>query len=406
MQAQATAIASGGFSDILETIRTEAQRLIEGFKPAVAAAKAETQSEAFVISGLSDALKNLGATIAAVVTPATDKKPAPAPKAEEKPAPKPEPKPAPAPAPAPTYTVQSGDSLSAIAGRVLGDMNRWTELYELNRDQIPDPNVIYAGLVLKLPGGASAAPAPAPKPAAPAPTYTVQSGDSLSAIAGRVLGDMNRWGEIFELNRDQLANPNVVHAGMVLKLPGGANVAPTPAPGPGGRAPYINQYQPAGAAQGYWNGPANCGPTSMAMIARAFGYGAGMSDAKLINHLGQMGGTGANGTNVSGIAAMARGIGKGAETRGPGANVAWIAEQLRAGKKVVANGDYFAMGGHDRSRIGQGGHYVAVVGIDGNGNFLVNDPADSAINGRAFTPDELAFFIRSNSNGGYQIAIG
>lgn len=67
-----------------------------------------------------------------------------------------------------------------------------------------------------------------------APTVTVRSGDSLSAIAGRALGDAGRWNEIFELNRDQISNPGLIYAGQVLKLPSGANVsAPPPAPANG-----------------------------------------------------------------------------------------------------------------------------------------------------------------------------
>jgi nucleoid-associated protein YgaU len=51
-----------------------------------------------------------------------------------------------------TYTVRSGDSLSKIAKKLLGNANRWPELYELNRDTIGDnPNVIYAGQILVLP---------------------------------------------------------------------------------------------------------------------------------------------------------------------------------------------------------------------------------------------------------------
>jgi hypothetical protein len=173
-----------------------------------------------------------------------------------------------------------------------------------------------------------------------------------------------------------------------------------------GKAPYINQYHPDGEGQGYTNGSSNCGPTSAAMIARAFGYGAGMSDAKLINHLGQIGGTTGAGTNVNGIAAMARAMGKEGTVKGPHADTGWIAEQLRAGKMVVANGDYYAMPPHDAAKIGQGGHYVAVVGIDGAGNFIVHDPADRGIQNKAFTPDQLARFINANSNGGWQISIG
>jgi predicted chitinase len=65
----------------------------------------------------------------------------------------------------------------------------------------------------------------------------VESGDSLSGIAQKTLGDGERWHEIFDLNRDQIDDPNVIHPGQVLKLPGGANTpapAPAPAPAPGG----------------------------------------------------------------------------------------------------------------------------------------------------------------------------
>ena len=51
-----------------------------------------------------------------------------------------------------TYTVKSGDSLSKIAERELGDGARWRAIYEANRDQIKDPDLIYPGQVLNLPG--------------------------------------------------------------------------------------------------------------------------------------------------------------------------------------------------------------------------------------------------------------
>jgi soluble lytic murein transglycosylase-like protein len=68
------------------------------------------------------------------------------------------------------YTVQTGDTLTAIAQKLLGDRNRWQELYEANRDQLHNPNVIAVGAVLRLPGhAASALPAkPALVTAAPA----------------------------------------------------------------------------------------------------------------------------------------------------------------------------------------------------------------------------------------------
>jgi peptidoglycan hydrolase-like protein with peptidoglycan-binding domain len=60
-----------------------------------------------------------------------------------------------------TYTVKSGDTLYKIARETLGDGNRWKELYEANHYQLSNPNLIFPGTKLSLPGGA-AAPAPAP----------------------------------------------------------------------------------------------------------------------------------------------------------------------------------------------------------------------------------------------------
>ncbi len=51
-----------------------------------------------------------------------------------------------------TTTVQRGDTLSALAGRYLGDTARWREIYDANRDVIgDDPDLILPGQVLTLP---------------------------------------------------------------------------------------------------------------------------------------------------------------------------------------------------------------------------------------------------------------
>jgi hypothetical protein len=50
-------------------------------------------------------------------------------------------------------------------------------------------------------------------------THTVQAGDTLSAIAKRYLGDANAYMDIFNLNRDQLTDPDKIKPGQILKLP-------------------------------------------------------------------------------------------------------------------------------------------------------------------------------------------
>lgn len=50
-------------------------------------------------------------------------------------------------------------------------------------------------------------------------SYTVQKGDTLSAIAQQHYGKASRWHAIFDANRDQLDNPDLIRPGQVLKLP-------------------------------------------------------------------------------------------------------------------------------------------------------------------------------------------
>ena len=51
-----------------------------------------------------------------------------------------------------SYTVEEGDSLARIAKRELGSFNRWEEIYNANNVLIRDPNLIYRGMQLTLPG--------------------------------------------------------------------------------------------------------------------------------------------------------------------------------------------------------------------------------------------------------------
>jgi len=51
-----------------------------------------------------------------------------------------------------TYVVVEGDSLSRIAKREYGDAGRWRTIYDANKDLINDPDLIYPGQELKIPG--------------------------------------------------------------------------------------------------------------------------------------------------------------------------------------------------------------------------------------------------------------
>lgn len=56
-----------------------------------------------------------------------------------------------------THVVVKGETLGTIAAKYTGDPKRYKELWEANKDKVPNPNVVSAGQVLKLPDAWSAA---------------------------------------------------------------------------------------------------------------------------------------------------------------------------------------------------------------------------------------------------------
>lgn len=50
-----------------------------------------------------------------------------------------------------TYTVRGGDTLSSISRTVYGSPARWREIFEANRDVLPNPNSLRVGLELRIP---------------------------------------------------------------------------------------------------------------------------------------------------------------------------------------------------------------------------------------------------------------
>ena len=76
----------------------------------------------------------------------------------------------------------------------------------------------YGRIVRRWLGGAG--PAPVAKVATGQVVYTVKPGDSLSAIARAQLGSIKRWQEIWQLNSNRIADPNLISIGWELILPG------------------------------------------------------------------------------------------------------------------------------------------------------------------------------------------
>jgi LysM repeat protein len=121
--------------------------------------------------------------------------------------------PAPSPSgPTTTYVVQRGDTLGVIAARHGTTVN---ELARLN--SLMNPNLIYVGQVLKVPG-----PGTSPQPPSNMCIYWVKAGDTLTRIALQYR--TTAWALAIANN---LANPSFIWVGQQLIIP---RCGTTPAP--------------------------------------------------------------------------------------------------------------------------------------------------------------------------------
>jgi nucleoid-associated protein YgaU len=159
-----------------------------------------------------------------------------------------------------SYRVKDGDDLTSIATRFYGHPGAAAMIWEANRGTIADPSLLPIGAELRLPaswaaGGplgtalagraiepppttvanAGAGPRTAPvswlgaggqaagvapgQPAAPPRSVRVAPGETLATLATRFYGDAAQASRIWEANRDQLRSPELVVAGMELRLP-------------------------------------------------------------------------------------------------------------------------------------------------------------------------------------------
>ena len=147
-----------------------------------------------------------------------------------------------------TYVVQRGDTLGKIAAKYC---TTWTVIYDLNRNVIYNPNLIYPGTVLTVPLNCTGNDGGGPVPGTcvdngarlhamgtySAPYYTVVWGDTLYSI-GKRFGIP--WQSVASANG--LAYP-YIYAGQRLSIPcGGTGTTPPPTSQPG--TPIRINFQP------------------------------------------------------------------------------------------------------------------------------------------------------------------
>jgi len=107
------------------------------------------------------------------------------------------------------YTVSRGDNLWTIAkqDKVYADPYMWPRLYRANKDQIQDPDMIYPDQILAVPFGHAEN------------QHLVERGHSLFKIAAEVYNDAGKWHIIFEANKQQIVEPDLIFPAQVLEIP-------------------------------------------------------------------------------------------------------------------------------------------------------------------------------------------
>ena len=105
-----------------------------------------------------------------------------------------------------TYSLSEGDGVLHIDGSAPSEEAKQQLWDEYNRI---DPDYRAGDLMLNISVGAAAG--------GGSNTYTVQAGDNLTKIGAKY---GITWNAIYEANRDIISDPEMIHPGQELKIPG------------------------------------------------------------------------------------------------------------------------------------------------------------------------------------------
>lgn len=138
------------------------------------------------------------------------------------------------------YEVQANDNYWSISKKQYGTYRYFGALAKFNSDRVPDPTKLRPGMKVMTPtpqalearypemfgkkGTVSVSDVDAGNSGlfhakSGQPMYRIGQNDTLTTIAQSHLGRSSRWIQIFEMNRDQLQNPENLKIGTVLRLP-------------------------------------------------------------------------------------------------------------------------------------------------------------------------------------------
>lgn len=106
-----------------------------------------------------------------------------------------------------TYEIQKGETLMWVAFKLYGDYRKWRELERMNQDVLADG--VHAGDKIKYtPNQFTWNPQGLP--------HLIKAGETLGTISSEKYGTPAKWKSIWDNNRDQIKDPNLIFAGFTL----------------------------------------------------------------------------------------------------------------------------------------------------------------------------------------------
>jgi nucleoid-associated protein YgaU len=109
-----------------------------------------------------------------------------------------------------SYQVRVGDTLMKISFEKYGNVYRWRQIYEQNKNLIANYNVLVPGTVLTIYGVEYVLIEKNGKP------YLIRKNDTLVKISNSLYGNSKEWKSLWQNNRQLIHNPNKIYAGFTL----------------------------------------------------------------------------------------------------------------------------------------------------------------------------------------------
>ena len=130
-----------------------------------------------------------------------------------------------------THKVMPNDSLSNLSKEYYGDMSKWREIFNANKDKIANPDTLRVGVVLIIPditasreekkktSEVSSATESVKQSSSTSRTHKVRTGDTLYKLAKKYYDDYSMWDKIYDANEDTIQSKNSLKVGQILIIP-------------------------------------------------------------------------------------------------------------------------------------------------------------------------------------------